>query len=123
MKHLVSEVSQLLVYPDHNKVAVKNCGMKLGTGFYVVTKNGSETEWPIRATKKYSEISKHFKEFGAAATNVKYTESRRCMYVGVQTHFSAALSPGMSPGTICPLGRFVPGIGMDGCKENTISCS
>ena len=36
----MSEVYQLLVYPDNSKVSDKSCGMKLGTNWYVQYQNG-----------------------------------------------------------------------------------
>jgi len=44
--------------------------MKLGTNWYVVTKNGSVSEWHIKAANQYFEISIHFKELGSGVTNI-----------------------------------------------------
>jgi hypothetical protein len=94
--------------------------MKIGTGSYVVTKNGSESECPVRAGNEYFEISVHFKGFGVAVTNIKRTAPGHYMWVGVQHHASVALSPAKSPSTNCTGGWLGPSVSLDGCKEQKI---
>ena len=64
-------VYQLLVYTDKSKVAGESWRMRLGTSWYVVTKNGSVSERPKRAANQNSETSIHLKEFGSGVTNIK----------------------------------------------------